>query len=53
MIVDKAQTLPENDRTRFIETIDTELLSLHEGNFAPYWVSPLEFKAWRAVWGKL
>lgn len=23
------------------------MLSLHEDNFAPYWVSPSEFSAWK------
>lgn len=42
--------MPRADRARFIEAAETELLSLHEGNFARYGVRPSEFKAWRAVW---
>ncbi|MBS0253612.1 MAG: Fic family protein [Proteobacteria bacterium] len=38
------------DRERFIEAVDTELLSLHEGNFARYQVRPSEFEAWQKVW---
>ncbi|SHN77049.1 Fic family protein [Chitinophaga sp. CF418] len=52
LITDKAQTLPANDQEKFIETIDTELLSLHKGNFARYWVSPSEFERWETVWGR-
>ncbi len=52
VIEDKAQTLPEGDRARFTETIDTELLSLHNGNFARYWVSPSEFEKWKNTWGR-
>jgi hypothetical protein len=42
--------VPESDRQRFIEAAETELLSLHEGNFARYGVRPSEFNAWREVW---
>ncbi|TWW01819.1 Fic family protein [Chitinophaga pinensis] len=50
VIDSKAATLPENDRSRFIETVETELLSLHEGNFARYWVRPSEFARWKEIW---
>lgn len=38
------------ERERFQETAERELLSLHEGNFARYQVRPSEFAAWREVW---
>ena len=37
-------------RERFREVAERELLSLHEGNFARYRVSPSEFEAWQEVW---
>jgi hypothetical protein len=40
------------ERERFRETAETELLSLHEGNFARYQVRPSEFATWREAWGK-
>jgi hypothetical protein len=40
------------ERERFRETAESELLSLHEGNFARYQVRPSEFAAWREAWGK-
>ena len=40
----------ETDRASFIEAAETELLSLHEGNFARYGVRPSEYQAWREVW---
>lgn len=40
----------EADRARFIEAAESELLGLHEGNFARYQVRPSEFDAWRKVW---
>lgn len=44
--------ISEADQNIFIEACETELLSLHEGNFARYSVRPSEFTAWKAVWEK-
>ena len=38
------------DRDRFREVAEDELLSLHEGNFARYQITPSEFKEWQRVW---
>jgi hypothetical protein len=38
------------ERERFQETAESELLSLHEGNFARYQIRPSEFAAWREAW---
>lgn len=35
---------------QLIEMIESELFSLHEGNFARYKVTPNEFKNWQEVW---
>lgn len=43
--------LEENDRPTFREVAETELLSLHEGNFARYPIRPAEFTAWQEIWG--
>jgi hypothetical protein len=48
----KAVQLPENDQPKFIGSVETELLALHEGNFARYWISPQEFRRWKEVWTK-
>ena len=37
-------------RRRFAEMVETELIGLHEGNFARYRIRPSEFAAWRQVW---
>ena len=50
LIKDTASTLPEDDRAKFVESVETEILALHEGNFARYRVSPKEFSSWRAEW---
>lgn len=46
----EAEKIPENDRNKFIEAIETEILVLHEGNFARYRISPSEFKYWKSNW---
>ncbi len=48
----KALSVPASDHDRFIELIETELLSIHEGNFARYRITPGEFTKWRTVWEK-
>ena len=46
-----AANIEAADRDRFREIAETELLGLHEGNYARYGVSAGEFDAWREVWG--
>lgn len=38
------------DRSRFIEVVETQLLSLHEGNIARYRLRPNEFQGWSQFW---
>ena len=38
------------DRARFVEVVETELMSLHEGNIARYRLRPAEYQAWRPGW---
>ena len=40
----------DNERRRFCEIAEKELLGMHEGNFARYGIRPTEFAAWRARW---
>jgi hypothetical protein len=42
--------IAQSDQALFIEVVETELLHLHEGNFARYRISPLEYTAWKKVW---
>ncbi len=37
-------------REQFREVAESELLGLHEGNFARYRIRPSEFQAWQQVW---
>ena len=40
------------ERERFREVAERELLGLHEGNFARYRISPSEFDTWQQSWSK-
>lgn len=45
------ELIPIRDKQTFVEAAQTELIGLHEGNFARYKVRPSEFYAWKGVWG--
>jgi Fic/DOC family len=45
-----AEQVPEDDRPRFVEVVETELMSLHEGNIARYRLRPSEYQTWRQTW---
>jgi fido (protein-threonine AMPylation protein) len=38
------------NQSRFIEVVETEVTSLHEGNIARYRLRPSEYEAWRKSW---
>jgi hypothetical protein len=44
--------LQQAERERFRDTAESELVSLHEGNFARYQIRPSEFESWNDVWGE-
>jgi Fic family protein len=48
----KALEMPEADQSKFRESIETELISLHEGNIARYWIRPSQFQEWKNNWGE-
>jgi len=50
VITDRALSLPADDRDKFVETVERDLMSLHDGNFATFFVSPNEFKQWKQAW---
>lgn len=41
---------PAQDRLRFIEVVEIELRSLHEGNIARFRLRPSEYEKWRKMW---
>lgn len=45
-----AEKVPPEDRFRFVEAVETEIMSLHEGNIARYRLRPAEYQAWRQGW---
>jgi hypothetical protein len=44
------QEIDDHDRARFIEIVETELGSLHEGNIARYRLLPADFMSWKENW---
>ena len=42
--------VPDEDKERFIEIVETQLMSLHEGSIARYGLRPSEFRTWHVVW---
>ena len=46
------KNIAEGERARFRDIAESELINLHEGNFARYQVRPSEFKAWQDVWAE-
>jgi hypothetical protein len=49
-IMIQSNALPKEDQMRFIELVETELMCLHEGNFARYKISKAAFSAWHESW---
>jgi hypothetical protein len=44
------ELLPIQDQSRFMEVVETELMSLHSGNIARYRLRPSEFDTWQLTW---
>ena len=44
------EDLPHEDQARFIEVVETEVMSLHEGNIARYRLRPAEYQLWLERW---
>lgn len=38
------------EKEQFVQTVETELRGLHEGNIARYRLSPSEYDSWKKVW---
>lgn len=50
MVKNESMRIPKDERAKFVEAVETELMTMHEGNFARYRISPAEFRKWQAVW---
>ncbi len=44
------ESVPSEEKARFVEVVETEIMSLHEGNFSRYRLRYSEYTAWRSVW---
>lgn len=44
------EDVPQEDQARFIEVVETEVMSLHEGNIARYRLRPAEYQRWLECW---
>jgi hypothetical protein len=44
------EDVPQEDQARFIEFVETEVMSLHEGNIARYRLRPAEYQRWLECW---
>lgn len=42
--------VPVEERERFVEIVENQLMNLHEGSIARYRLRPSEFLAWRKRW---
>lgn len=45
-----AREIVEQDRARFMEMVETELMTLHEGNIARYRLKFAEYEKWKSDW---
>lgn len=45
-----SESVPSEVQARFIEVIETEIMYLHEGNFARYRLRYPEYAAWQNIW---
>ena len=45
-----SRALPPADGARLVDVVETEVMSLHEGNIARFRLSPPEFDAWKKRW---
>jgi len=45
-----SQSVPPEDQSRFVERVEIELRSLHEGNIIRYKLRPSEYESWSTVW---
>lgn len=44
------ETVPPDDQAKFMEVIETELMSLHKGNIARFKLKPTDYDAWLETW---
>ncbi len=45
-----AKDISLKEQTRFIDVVETEAMSLHEGNIARYRIRPSQYQKWQETW---
>lgn len=45
-----SQFIPKNDQAKFIEVVETELMSLHEGNIVRFKLNLENYRTWLKTW---
>jgi len=43
-------SVASDDQDRFIEVVETQLMTLHAGNMARFGIKPAAFAQWQSVW---
>lgn len=42
--------VPQEDRARFVEAVETVIMNLHEGSIARYRLRPSQYQRWKETW---
>ena len=42
--------IPSENQAQFVEAVERDLMSLHEGNIARHRIRPAEYETWRKTW---
>jgi len=45
-----AEDIPQEDRARFVEVVETAVMNLHEGNIARYRLRLSQYQKWKETW---
>lgn len=48
----RSMDFPFDERSKFVEYVEAELIGIHEGSFARFRVSPSEFRIWKEHWSR-
>ncbi|ERM84709.1 hypothetical protein P872_23655 [Rhodonellum psychrophilum GCM71 = DSM 17998] len=51
-IKSRSMDFPVDERSRFVEYVEAELIAIHEGSFARFRVTPSEFRVWKDHWSR-
>lgn len=43
-------SIPPQDQAHFVETVERDIMSLHEGNIARHRIRDVEYEAWKKTW---